>query len=63
MSVPEDVEGRCLSCIYCYSGCGDYYCKSDRKLAEWKKEEHNLAFNSFFSPRFDGIGCEFYEYD
>jgi len=68
MSVPDWCEGRCLSCKFYGSGHDGGYCRNKERYEEWKKNtdpesEHWINFNTFFSPRFDGIGCEYYEYD
>ena len=56
-AVPKGMEGRCLSCKSYGSYDGSQYCKNKLRLAALRID------NCWYSPRFDGEECDFYEYD
>lgn len=57
--VPRGIEGRCASCKYCDDPCGDgCLCTNKKRLSKMPP-----GSNSWFSIRYDGQFCDYYEYD
>ena len=56
-AVEKGTEGRCLSCKHYGRYDGSEYCGNKLRLACLRTD------NVWFSPRFDGEDCDFYEYD
>jgi len=55
-AVSKGTEGRCLSCKSYGSYDNREYCKNKLRLALERID------NCWFSPRFDGNDCDYYEY-
>ena len=56
-AVSKGTEGRCLSCKFYGSYDGSEYCGNKLRLALLRTD------NVFFSARFNGEECDYYEYD